>query len=677
MARQAVSESSEAETRDRRRTRPALAASAALGAGVALLLASSPPLRALDAFAADVRISLFGSVMPERRDLAIVAVDEAALARLPFRSPVDRAFLADLVRAIDERGARVIGIDLPLDRPTRAEDDDALARALERARAEIVLVAEPPTGIPLGRACSRQGAAAEPAPPAAAFRGIGRVGDGVLCADDLDGVFRHDPEPSDATAGASFADAVAEAAGLQQDAAPSARGARRARLARGARGDWPFPTYGATGVGGLPADALRDRIVLVGMVTPSDDLHLTALRFARLTGPIEPADLMPRDRLPGVVVQAYLIAQRLDGATGPGLRFSREAALALLAAGLAVALVGAPWPARTKATVLASGVAGYWLLALFAFAATGALLGLSAFSVALLVTAGLAAAAGGRFGQARRRPGRAALAPHSAPRIVADMVRKPVQLSLAAQEREISVLFADLESFTHFADTHDPALVTRFLNDYFDRLIGVVHAHGGTVDKIMGDSINAFFSAPIADPDHRAQCVRCALAMDRAAREVSAAHAQHGDVPRVTRLGVHAGRALVGNFGGGSRFDYTAQGSTMNLASRLERANKIFRTRICVSAAARADADGLAYRTIGLVRLRGFAEPIAVFEPLDAATADAGRLGRYEAALAVARDDPAAARAAFEALATEGEDALVAFQIERLEAGLIGEVIEA
>src|SRR5690606_8477271 len=123
----AVSVKHETSAPDRRRFHVALAASAALGATVALLLTQMTPIKAFEAFAADVRISLFGGVMPERHDIAIIAVDEAALRRFPFRSPVNRAFLARLVEAIDRRGARVIGVDLLLDRPTIPEDDAALA----------------------------------------------------------------------------------------------------------------------------------------------------------------------------------------------------------------------------------------------------------------------------------------------------------------------------------------------------------------------------------------------------------------------------------------------------------------------------------------------------------------------------------------------------------------------
>jgi adenylate cyclase len=422
---------------------------------------------------------------------------------------------------------------------------------------------------------------------------------------------------------------------------------------------------------------VRDKIVLIGVITPWDDLHVTPLRYARLASPIEPAEQMPDDMLPGVVVHAYLLAQLLDGSRGPALAGWREVVLALLAAAAAAAIAAAQRPTWMKAAALAGLLAGYWLFALFLFAVSGVLLGLGAFTLALLLTAGLAIAVTESVQRAQKRFIRAAFEHYLAPQVVGELIRNPGTLALAAREREISILFADIEAFTRFVDTHDPALVTRFVNAYFDRLIAVIHQHGGAVDKIMGDSINAFFSAPIADANHRERSVRCALAVDRAAREVTAQFAAAGGAPGATRIGVHAGRALVGNFGGGDRFEYTALGSAVNLAARLENANKLIGTTVCVSAAARVDAPGLAYRTVGPIRLRGLAEPVEVFEPVDATLADRERLARYEAAIAQVATDPEAAGRTLAALLAEAPDPLATFQLRRLEEGRLGQVIEA
>lgn len=661
---------------DRRRFHLMLAGAAALGVALALLLGQTTPLKAIEAFTADLRISLAGAAMAERDDITIIAIDEATLEPFPFRSPINRAFLADVVRDLDRRGAKVIALDILLDRPTVPEDDQALADALQSAAADIVLVTQPELTAGPAQACGPDGAALAAAPLADAFIDAGRTGDGMLCADGFDGVFRSLPDAAGERT--RFADAIAEAAITESNQADARRpAAGPIRLGLGPRGGWPFPTYSARLVPALPDEWVAGRIVLIGAITPWDDLHVTPLRYAQLASPVEPLAAMPDDMVPGVVVHAYLVAQRLDGAAGPRLRGWRELFLALAGAAIAIAIAISPRSPWTKAAALAGVLAAYWLLAWLAFAAFGLLLGLGAFSLALVLTAGLATAADEHFQRAQKTFIRHAFEHYLAPPVVRALIRNPSELALAAHERELSVLFCDIESFTRFVDSHTPPQVTAFMNDYFDRLIDVVHAHGGTVDKIMGDSLDAFFSAPLTDDQHRERCVRCALAIDKAAQAVRARHQSLGGAPGITRVGAHSGRALVGNFGGEDRFNYTALGSTMNLAARLENANKTLGTRVCVSAAARVEASGLAYRTIGRVQLRGFAEAFEVFEPVDATTADLERLKRYEAAIAMIRLDPDAAGRDLAALLAETGDPLVAFQLNRLEGGTFGKVIKA
>ena len=111
----------------------------------------------------------------------------------------------------------------------------------------------------------------------------------------------------------------------------------------------------------------------------------------------------------------------------------------------------------------------------------------------------------------------------------------------------------------------------------------IVFRHGGTLVKIIGDALNVLFNAPEDQPDHAARAVACALAMDEYATRFRAAWGERGVAVGATRIGVHTGSALVGNFGGGQFFDYTAYGDTINIAARLEAINKVFGTHVCVS----------------------------------------------------------------------------------------------
>jgi adenylate cyclase len=193
------------------------------------------------------------------------------------------------------------------------------------------------------------------------------------------------------------------------------------------------------------------------------------------------------------------------------------------------------------------------------------------------------------------------------------------------------------------------------------------------IDKFIGDAIMAFFGAPIAAPGHGPAAVRAALAALETSAAIAAELRARGLPPIRTRIGVHSGPALVGNMGSAERFDYTAIGDTVNLASRLEGANKAFGTRILVSETTWAGAGGaVSGREVGLVGVKGRDEPIRVYEPwaVGAALQPAQQtaLARHAEALAhLRRGDLGAALGAFEALAAaRPDDDLVALYVERL-----------
>jgi adenylate cyclase len=122
------------------------------------------------------------------------------------------------------------------------------------------------------------------------------------------------------------------------------------------------------------------------------------------------------------------------------------------------------------------------------------------------------------------------------------------------------------------------------LNEYVTGMTDIVFAHEGTVAKIVGDALHELFGAPGEQPDHADRAVACPLALDEYAQSFRELCQKKAIALGVTRIGVHAGPAIVGNFGGGRYFDYTAYGDTINVAARLEGANRQLGTRICVSA---------------------------------------------------------------------------------------------
>ena len=157
--------------------------------------------------------------------------------------------------------------------------------------------------------------------------------------------------------------------------------------------------------------------------------------------------------------------------------------------------------------------------------------------------------------------------------------------------REVATIFTDITGFTSLVESAAPEVLGALLNEYVGGMTDIVFAHEGTVAKIIGDAIQVLFNAPGDQPDYATRAIACAHDLDAWAEEFRARWKAKGVNFGTTRIGVHAGPALVGNFGGSRFFDYTAYGDTINTAARLEAANKFLGTRICVSAAVAEAAE--------------------------------------------------------------------------------------
>ncbi len=223
--------------------------------------------------------------------------------------------------------------------------------------------------------------------------------------------------------------------------------------------------------------------------------------------------------------------------------------------------------------------------------------------------------------EARRRQAvaeraHASLSRYFSPNLAERLAGDADGLALAGQWREVASLFTDITGFTTLVETIDPATLGALLNDYLAGMTDIVFAHEGTVAKIVGDALHVLFGAPGEQQDHAARAVACALELDALSQSFRDSWRDKGIALGATRIGVHAGPALVGNFGGGRFFDYTAYGDTINIAARLESANKQLGTRICVSGSAAARVDGFRGRPVGDLVLRGRREALRAFEPL-------------------------------------------------------------
>jgi adenylate cyclase len=280
--------------------------------------------------------------------------------------------------------------------------------------------------------------------------------------------------------------------------------------------------------------------------------------------------------------------------------------------------------------------------------------------------------------EARRRQfeaerAHASLSRYFSPQIASRLAAAGDSDGMEVHWRDVAVIFTDIAGFTSLVENVAPEVLGTLLNEYVGGMTEVVFAHEGTVAKIIGDAIQILFNAPGDQPDYAIRAIACAHALDDWAEEFRERWKSKSVSFGATRIGVHAGPALVGNFGGGRFFDYTAYGDTINTAARLEAANKSLGTRICVSAAVADGAETFRGRPVGDLMLRGRSEPLRAYEPLAAAAFERPTTAQYCAAFAKLEAGDAAAMPAFAALVgLHASDALAGFHLRRLLNGAKG-----
>lgn len=265
------------------------------------------------------------------------------------------------------------------------------------------------------------------------------------------------------------------------------------------------------------------------------------------------------------------------------------------------------------------------------------------------------------------------LSRYFSPNLAEQLAENSSLLSLGGEWREVSLVFTDLTDFTPLIEKLPATVVVPLLNEYLSGMTQIVFHHGGTVEKIVGDAVHAIFGAPLDQPDHASSAVACAMSMDSFAQAYRERKAEDGIALGATRIGVHSGHAIVGNFGGEQLFDYTAHGDTINTAARLESINKRLGTRICVSADVVERVPDFEGRPVGLVSLKGKTQPLQVFEPLETERAEGPATQMYlDAYQKLENGDPAASQAFAALVAHDGEDRLATFHLKRLLAGESG-----
>ncbi|MGQ9561777.1 MAG: CHASE2 domain-containing protein [Candidatus Oleimicrobiaceae bacterium] len=201
--------------------------------------------------------------------------------------------------------------------------------------------------------------------------------------------------------------------------------------------------------------------------------------------------------------------------------------------------------------------------------------------------------------------------------VVEELIRNPQMLKLGGERRTATVIFSDIKNFTTVAEGLSPEELVAQLNQYLTAMTAIVFAHQGFLDKYEGDAIMAVFGVPVALAEHAVSACRAALEMQRTLVDLRQSWLAEGKPQFYARIGINSGPMIAGNIGGEQRFDYTVIGDSVNLASRLEGANKTYGTSIIISEFTHQLLNGrFVSRELDLIRVKGKALPVRVYELL-------------------------------------------------------------
>ena len=632
------------------RRHPWLAAT--IGAAVLVSVATVMPAyemvreRALDAVLAPA------PTCDAAKRIVVVDIDRESLARFgPW--PWTRSTLADVVSRVAQRGPAVIAIDVLL------EGDDtrspaAHARELERLTGDASFAARA-RDLPDGDRDLAHAFAEAPVVLGAVLDASGRqsglekaapvlLGEGADVDDiwSAGGSVGPSPRLAEVASGIGILSLVADADGRQRHVPLLARAGERsvpgfavdavrvasrasAVIVQGSRlsvGEQSL-RLDASGQQRLrPGDPRRHAVRTISAATLLDTAAPASMPSGAivLLGSSAPEAGGLRVAagsvlVPSVQIQADAISEIVCDATTtrPDVVWLIEI---VLASGCAL---GGLWLARSSAPLTGAAFAGFAMAA----SAGGSIAIIRAGDILMdpliLPLAGGLTFLGGtiiRGAESWRRAAilRGRLAQQLPRQLVDRIVAEPDLVKLTGERRDVTVLVTDLEGFTSMVERHAPEDVVAALDHYFEGVTAIVERHGGMVDKFVGDSVYALFNAPVDLDDHAGRALSAALEIRVFADDVRRLPAHQRIGFGRTRMGIETGLLLVGDVGG-RRVDYTALGDAINTAARLEGANKVFGSTICMGPGVAARIDPAQLRQLGVLQPRGRSVEIAAFEP--------------------------------------------------------------
>jgi len=635
---------------------------------------------------------------PRATHVTIAAVDEPSLARVG-RWPWSRAVHAELVRRLDEAGARVIAFDIFFTERESAKADGQLARVLgstKKAVLSTVFLMNSRDARFLGDSGVQAGLKA--IAPQAITEAAGRKPSnqsletfGVLAnipelqksalyaghinvVSDADGIYRRVPlvmihgdryfPSSDVQVARAFYADKDIALKLDQYGTESLTLAGR-EFALDVDGQFlvrfrgkpglAFDTVSVSDILDRKADAslLRDRVVLIGGTAAAlGDIRATPFGAAS----------------PGVELRASVIENLIDGQSIYRPDWMPLVDVTLMAIiGLLMVWLLPRFGVSGGGLLAAALLAGYVAFAMHLFRSDGLWLNIVYPALVIVLLFATATLVSYFFTLSEKRYLKVAFQHYVPPAVVEDLVAEAGALRLGGEKRELTVLFSDIRGFTTLSEGMQPEELVKLMNEYFTVMTEKVFAHRGSLDKYIGDAIMAVYGAPVVEDEHPALACRSALDMIRAL-EVLQQKWQAAGLPKIgIGVGINTGPVVVGNMGSATRFNYTVVGDHVNLASRIESLNKTYGTSILISEYTwqRVKSEFPNTREVDSVKVRGREQPVRLYELFPEGKFGADFLAGYREAYAVmGAGDYARSAAMFEKLAKSG-DGVSAFHAQR------------
>jgi len=378
-----------------------------------------------------------------------------------------------------------------------------------------------------------------------------------------------------------------------------------------------FRTYSAVDVinGAISKDAIKDRIVFVGATEKAIyDLRVT---------PLDPV-------FPGVEVHATVAANTLERrflthdnrVIGLDIFF-----MFFLPVGLCLILT---WVHRTfiSLVIFLSFLSIQVITNFYLFSSYNLVPSAVYPAISLFLSYLLSEAYRNIVVESKGRYLKKAFALMVSPELVSEILKDPDRLKLGGEKREITTLFSDIRGFTSLSEKLSPEELVAILNEYLSPMTNIVLEEGGTLNKYIGDAIMVLCNAPLDLSDHPKKGCIIALRWVKELEKLNEEWRKGGRPPLGIGVGINTGDAVIGNMGGDLRFEYTAIGDTVNLASRLEGMNKVYGTVIIATESTqKLVQNDFLFRELDMVRVKGKERPVAIYELMDFLPGDAQRTG--------------------------------------------------